>query len=103
MFRMLGMGCALVALVQVGACAHVERVGFDNVQHTQRFCGNKHADESDVQSAARTECPTPRFAVLGCNREQIGAKAANVDFGSGLSVTNTRATFGVCCDVQCGN
>jgi hypothetical protein len=85
------------------ACAHVERTGFNNVQHTQRYCGNKHADENDVEREARSECSAPRFAVLSCTREQIGAKAANVDFGSGISVTNTKATFGVCCDVQCGN
>lgn len=103
MLKRLGLGCLLLATLSVEACAHVERVGFDTVQHTQRYCGNKHADESDVQSAARAACQTPRFALLGCSREQIGSKASNVDFGSGISVINTRATFGVCCDVQCEN
>lgn len=103
MSRKLALGCLLLATTHVFACAHVERVGFDNVQHTQRYCGNKHADEGDVQSTARAECSAPRFAVLSCMREQIGSKAANVDFGSGVSVTNSRATFGVCCDVTCGN
>jgi hypothetical protein len=103
MFRELVLGCLLLAMAQICACAHVERVGFDSGQHTLRYCGNKHADEDEVQSTARSECSAPRFAVLSCMREQIGAKAANFDFGSGVSVTNSRATYGVCCDVQCGN
>jgi len=103
MSRRLVFGYLTLVSIQSFACAHVERVGFDNVQHTQRFCGNKHADEGDVQSTARAECSAPRFAVLSCMREQIGSKAANVDFGSGVSVTNSHATFGVCCDVTCGN
>jgi hypothetical protein len=103
MFKNSFLGCLLLASAQVCACAHVERVGFDNVQHTQRYCGNKHADDKEVQSEARADCSSPRFAVLSCTREQIGSKAANVDFGSGVSVTNSRATYGVCCDVQCGN
>ena len=103
MLRPIVLGSLLLAMTQSFACAHVERTGFNNVQHTQRYCGNKHADENDVERAARSECSAPRFAVPSCTREQIGAKASNVDFGSGISVINTRATFGVCCDVQCGN
>ena len=103
MLRILVSVSLMLAITQTCACAHVERAGFNNAQHTQRYCGNKHADENDVQQEARAECSAPRFAVLSCEREQIGGKASNFDFGSGVSLTNTRATFGVCCEVQCGN
>ena len=104
MFKVFYIGCLLLVLAEVGACAHVERVGCDNTKHSLRYCGNKHADESDVESSARQECSyAQHFAVLGCSREQIGSKAATVDYGNGLAFTNNRATFGVCCDVQCGN
>jgi hypothetical protein len=102
MYRKLLIACSLLVLAGVSACAHVERVGFDSTKGLVRYCGNKHADESDVQTAARNECsPAQRFALLGCMREQIGSKAYSQDFGSGVAVTNTRATYGVCCDVRC--
>jgi hypothetical protein len=104
MHRILSIVCSLLALASVGACAHVERVGFDTTKGSLRYCGNKHADESDVESTARQDCSAAqRFAVLSCTREQIGSKAWANDFGSGVSVTNTHATYGVCCDVQCGH
>jgi hypothetical protein len=104
MHRILSMVCSLLVLASVSACAHVERVGFDNMKGSVRYCGNKHADEGDVENAARHDCSAAqRFAVLDCSREQIGSKAWGTDFGSGMSVTNAHATYGVCCDVQCGH
>lgn len=102
--RILWTVYSLLALLSVSACAHVERVGFDNTKGSVRYCGNKHADESDVENTARHDCSAAqRFAVLDCSREQIGSKAWGTDFGSGMSVTNAQATYGVCCDVQCGH
>jgi hypothetical protein len=104
MFKVLCIGCLVLASGLVGACAHVERVGFDHAKHSLRYCGNSHADESDVESAARKECSyAQQFAVLDCNREQVGSKGGTFDSGSGIAFTKTNATYGVCCDVQCGN
>jgi hypothetical protein len=102
MGRILSIACALLTLASVGACAHVERVGFDNTQGSARYCGNKHADQGDVEDSARHDCsPAQHFALLGCMREQIGSKASTYAFNNGLSLTNARATYGVCCDVRC--
>jgi hypothetical protein len=101
--RTILIGWSLLTLASVSASAHVERVGFDNTKGSVRYCGNKHADESDVEDTARHDCSAAqRFAVLDCTREQIGSKAWGTDFGSGVSVTNSHATYGVCCDVKCG-
>jgi hypothetical protein len=82
------------------ACAHVERVGFDNPTRTVRFCGNKHADEADVKAEARKDCSS-RLEVIRCMREQVGARADTFNSGAGVSVTEVNATYGVCCDFRC--
>lgn len=102
-YKAFTTGCVLLALASLSGCAHVERVGFDNTQHSVRYCGNKHADEEDVESAARDDCrPPSRLAVLSCNREQVGAKTGTIG-NEGFAFSNTSATFGVCCEFTCGN
>jgi hypothetical protein len=102
--KLFSIGCLLLAMAHVFACATVERAGFDNTSHSVRYCGNKHADQADVESAARHDCSAAqRFAVLRCEREQVGAKAATFGYGGGVAFTSSRATYGVCCDVSCGN
>lgn len=103
MITNVNLSWCLGVLLVLCSCAHVERVGFDNTTHTVRYCGNRHADELDVKAEARKACSTARrLEVLRCMREQIGAKADTYNFGAGASFTNIDATYGVCCDFQCG-
>jgi hypothetical protein len=52
---------------------------------------------------ARHDCSPPqRFAVLSCDREQVGSKSGTVG-SEGFAFTNTKATYGVCCEVTCQN
>jgi hypothetical protein len=81
------------------ACTHVERAGFDNPTRSVRYCGNKHASESDVLAEARHECSAKReLEVIRCMREQVGEQADTYRAGFGLTVTSVNATYGTCCD-----
>jgi hypothetical protein len=92
----------LCLLASLCACAHVERVGFDNPTRTVRYCGNKHASEADVLAEARHECSARReLEVIRCMREQVGEQADSYHTGLGLTVTSVNATYGTCCDFRC--
>lgn len=102
-YKVFSIWCVVLALAGTSGCAHVERVGFDNTKRSVRYCGNKHADEADVESSARHDCSPPlRFAVLSCNREQVGSKSGTIA-NEGFAFTKTDATYGVCCEVTCQN
>lgn len=92
----------LCLLAGLSACAHVERVGFDNPTRTVRYCGNRHASEADVLAMARHECSARReLEVVRCMREQVGEQAETYHATPSVSVTSVQATYGTCCDFRC--
>jgi len=98
---------SLLLLLGVCACArtYVERVGFDNVSDTVRYCGGEHASEDDILKTAREDCSASQsLRVLRCEREQIGAKGRALGAGKHLAVSSMsmESTYGTCCDFRCG-
>jgi hypothetical protein len=96
------LGLATILASFTLSCAHVNKVGFDNTTNTVTLCGNKWADQGDINSAAKSACGGgARPALLRCNMVHDGAVATSNTDPRGRTSTNIKPVYKNCCEYQC--